>query len=96
MNPSNNYNVGYTLEKDSVYQTIGMNLTWTRKIPTVLKNEHRRAWGMKELKQEKCPVCESENIRADFDFPKTMRCCKQCGSDFLSDGEVVLNARKIK
>lgn len=48
-----------------------------------------------EDEPEKCPVCGSDNIRRDYDFPSSMMCCKDCGSDFGIDGEVKCNARTI-
>lgn len=49
-----------------------------------------------KCEEEKCPVCESTHIRKDFDFPNTMRCCKDCGADFMIDGEIILNPRELK
>lgn len=45
--------------------------------------------------QRSCPNCGSENIRMDFDSPCTMQCCDDCGSDFLHNGEIVLNLKEI-
>lgn len=45
---------------------------------------------------EKCPVCQSDKTRRDLDNPKTMRCCEQCGSDYTTELEILLNAREIK
>jgi hypothetical protein len=43
-----------------------------------------------------CPVCKSDNTRQDYDFPKTMRCCDECGADFIKKtGEVILDPRDI-
>ena len=46
-------------------------------------------------KTKKCPCCEGKNIRKDFDFPKTMLCCNDCGADFMKDGEIILDPRKV-
>jgi hypothetical protein len=46
--------------------------------------------------EEKCPVCKSDKTRRDLDNPKTMRCCEQCGSDYTTELEILLNAREIK
>jgi hypothetical protein len=48
-----------------------------------------------EIKVTSCPVCNSSNIRADYDFPDTMKCCKDCGADFYNDGEITLDPRLI-
>ncbi len=43
-----------------------------------------------------CPVCNRDNTRPDYDFPDTMRCCDDCGADYMSaDGEIILDPRKI-
>ena len=43
-----------------------------------------------------CPVCASDNTRQDYDFPETMRCCDECGADFIKKtGEVILDPRDI-
>jgi len=45
-----------------------------------------------ELKEEEtCPNCNRTNTRKDFDFPDTMRCCDDCGADYLNDGELILD-----
>jgi hypothetical protein len=43
------------------------------------------------LKVLDCPVCKSKNTRDDYDFPDTINCCEVCGTDFLNDGEIILN-----
>ena len=44
----------------------------------------------------KCPCCNSSNnVRRDFDYPKTMRCCDACGCDFLTAKTIVLNPKEI-
>jgi hypothetical protein len=43
----------------------------------------------------KCPCCESDNICEDLDFPETMMCCDKCGADFMNDGEIILDPRKL-
>lgn len=41
-----------------------------------------------------CPVCNRHNTREDFDSPDTMRCCDDCGADYLIDGmEITLDPR---
>jgi hypothetical protein len=47
-------------------------------------------------REEKCPVCLSERTRRDLDNPQTMRCCNNCGSDYTTDKEILLNARELK
>ena len=43
-----------------------------------------------------CPVCNSNDTRQDFDFPKTMRCCNNCGADYIAeDGEIVFDPRQL-
>ena len=52
MCPANNWDMQYNLEKFEfidVYQSMHY-LMWTRKIPNLLKNEHRIFWGKKPLK----------------------------------------------
>lgn len=45
----------------------------------------------------KCPVCNSDNTRLDFDFPETMSCCNDCGCDYITNGgEIILDPREIK
>ena len=50
MTPENNFNLEYSLEKHSIFASIGMSLKWTRKIPQEIKNQHREFWGFKPLK----------------------------------------------
>lgn len=40
----------YNLERMGIEALIGSCLRWTRKIPTEIKNAHRRFWGMKPLR----------------------------------------------
>lgn len=49
---------------------------------------------MKAVKE--CPCCKSTNIRKDYDHPKTMRCCNNCGADFIKNGEVTFDPREIE
>ena len=51
MTPANNFTPTYHLEKFDVFSTIpSINyVKWTRKIPTAIKNQHRRFWGFKPL-----------------------------------------------
>ena len=42
----------------------------------------------------KCPVCNRHNTREDYDFPDTIRCCDNCGSEWNLDNEITLNARE--
>lgn len=44
------------------------------------------------MEDTKCPCCNSENIRQDYDF-KDMLCCEECGADFIKDGEIIFNPR---
>ena len=47
----------------------------------------------KILKSVTCPCCETKGqVRRDFDFPKTMRVCTGCGSDFNTSGDITFNA----
>jgi uncharacterized protein (DUF983 family) len=43
-----------------------------------------------------CPVCGSDKLRPDTDFPDSMRECKSCYSEFTIDGEITLDATKLK
>lgn len=44
--------------------------------------------------KKNCPVCNSEHIRPDYDFPLTITCCNKCGSDWnTEDEEIILDAR---
>jgi hypothetical protein len=52
MRPENNFEVRYFLEKLSdrvVWGSVPIYVKWTRKIPTCIKNLHRRFWGMRPL-----------------------------------------------
>ncbi len=41
-----------------------------------------------------CPCCnKKDNVRKDFDFPKTVRCCDNCGADFMTNGEIIFNPK---
>ena len=52
MKPENSFQTNYYLEKYKAFDVIRElnNLKRTRKIPTALKNIHRKFWGMKPLK----------------------------------------------
>lgn len=51
MTPANNFEMTYTLEKVNLFDCLQSlkYLTWTRKIPTIIKNYHRKFWGFKKL-----------------------------------------------
>ena len=49
MKPENNFKTSYQLEKFNVFDSIGMIIKWTRKIPIGLKNIHREFWGFTHL-----------------------------------------------
>ena len=43
----------------------------------------------KILKSVQCPFCNKKgHVRRDFDFPKTMRVCTSCFSDFNTSGDI--------
>ena len=44
---------------------------------------------------EQCPNCNSHNVRDDFDFPDTMRCCESCGADFNIEGELTFDPNSL-
>jgi hypothetical protein len=51
MNPENNFEAKYNLEKFENLDTGTWDrLRWTKKIPVAFKNLHREFWGMKPLK----------------------------------------------
>ena len=44
------------------------------------------------FKTVKCPCCKwSGRVRRDFDFPKSMRVCDNCQSDFNTSGDITYN-----
>lgn len=50
MAPENNFQATYKLEKFRVHEALqGADLTWTKKIPVAVKNQHRSFWGLKPL-----------------------------------------------
>jgi len=53
MKPENNFQTNYELEKISVFAIASYwdNYKWTKKVPVNVKNQHRKFWGMKELKK---------------------------------------------
>ena len=53
MQPENNFETSYKLEKMSVHaiSQVWDEYKWTRKIPFHVKNMHRKFWGMPELKR---------------------------------------------
>lgn len=41
------------------------------------------------LKSITCPFCKTKGqVRRDFDFPKSMRVCEKCFSDFNTSGDI--------
>jgi hypothetical protein len=53
MTPENNFTPSYELEKMDVIGHAYNCVRWTRKIPTVIKNLHRKFWGMKPIGRKK-------------------------------------------
>lgn len=55
MSPENNFAATYHLEKFPLHHLVYEFhlLTWTKKIPLELKNQHREFWGMPKLKSGK-------------------------------------------
>lgn len=51
MLPENNFKTEYNLEKFDISILYRANVIHTRKIPTKLKNAHRKFWGMKPIKE---------------------------------------------
>jgi hypothetical protein len=49
MKPENKFEMKYNLEKFETLCYQGAYIRWTRKIPTAIKNRHRKFWNMKEL-----------------------------------------------
>lgn len=50
MKPENGFETCcYYLEKVCLNELIYMDIKWTRKIPILMKNEHRVFWGMKPI-----------------------------------------------
>ncbi len=47
------------------------------------------------LKTVKCPLCDSSKVRRDFDFPKTMKVCENCGCEFNTAGDITLDPKQI-
>lgn len=43
----------------------------------------------------KCPVCNCEDTRPDFDYPETMTVCKKCGSEWNNEGDITLDTRNF-
>jgi len=59
-----------------------------------IEDDEEIPYGETPGDQEECPVCNRHNTRPDFDSPDTMRCCDDCGADYLIDGmEVTLDPR---
>jgi hypothetical protein len=59
-----------------------------------IEDDEEVPYGEAPSDLEECPVCNRHNTRPDFDSPDTMRCCDDCGADYLTDGmEVTLDPR---
>jgi hypothetical protein len=54
MGPHNDFRLDYKLEEFHVFSLgpVQDQLTWTRKIPTKVKNIHRAFWGFKLLPED--------------------------------------------
>ena len=54
MTPENNFHMGYSYMKIPVSHIASCwyYYTWTRKIPTQIKNFHHKFWGFKLLKEK--------------------------------------------
>ena len=68
-----------------------------------IDSEGGAMWDMLDEKEKKyreematCPSCNRNNTRPDLDFPMTMRCCDDCGCDYmLEDHEIVLDPKTL-
>ncbi len=59
-----------------------------------IEDDKEVPYGEAPSDQEECPVCNRHNTRPDFDNPDSMRCCEDCGADYVVDGmEIVLDPR---
>ena len=59
-----------------------------------IEDDEELPYGEALEDQEECPVCNRHNTRPDFDSPDSMRCCDDCGADYITDGmEVSLDPR---
>ncbi len=59
-----------------------------------IEDDEAIPYGEANEDRKECPVCNRHNTRPDLDSPDTMRCCDDCGADYLTDGmEVTLDPR---
>ena len=59
-----------------------------------IEDDEEVPYGEAISDQEECPVCNRHNTRPDYDSPESMRCCNDCGCDYVVDGmEIVLDPR---
>jgi hypothetical protein len=78
MRPENNWQMNYKLEKMPVHELYGPSfyyLHWTKKLPLVIKNFHRKFWGMRPIKHKPtdkyCPDC------GQYKKHQKNECCKE-------------------
>jgi hypothetical protein len=73
-----------------------MNLQDFTKLEKTLGHPPTQAEVRKAEAEKQCPHCKRTNTRPDYDFPDTMRCCDDCGCDYIAeDGEIILDPSKI-
>lgn len=59
-----------------------------------IENDEEVPYGESPEDHKECPVCNKHNTRTDFDSPDSMRCCEDCGCDYVVDGmEIILDPR---
>lgn len=59
-----------------------------------IEDDEELPYGEAFEDQKECPVCNRHNTRPDYDSPDSMRCCDDCGCDYVVDGmEITLDPR---
>lgn len=59
-----------------------------------IEDDEEIPYGETPEDHRECPVCNRHNTRPDFDSPDSMRCCDDCGADYLTEGmEITLDPR---
>ena len=55
-----------------------------------IEDDDEVPYGEAPSDKEECPVCNRCQTHPDRDFPDTLRCCLDCGAEYLADGMAII------
>jgi hypothetical protein len=54
-----------------------------------IEDDDEVPYGEAPSDKEECPVCNRCQTHPDRDFPDTLRCCLDCGAEYVTDGMAI-------